>query len=268
MSTQLYKNSQEEILEESKIYGTRNYSMFTRDEANRPVCPEKVTKLMASIQEKNLLHLWPIVVDLNLRVMDGQHRLAAAELLGVPIYYVVSGQITILDVPRVTGVITKWTPQNYMHYYCKHRVRDYLMLAEYLRKYPFIKLGRAIQLFLQGDKKGHTELFRNGQFRADRMEYAELVAESVLDFKPWFAYWHHDLFVQVIGNLVDNVNYDHARMMRKMEWLSKKLVKCPDLSTYIANLSEIYNFKERNQVELKALTANETGRKGWGKAKV
>lgn len=267
MSTQLYKNGQEDILEESKIYGTRNYAMFTLDESNRPIVPEKVTKLSESIKVKNFLHLWPIVVDTNFKVIDGQHRLTVAKLLEVPIYYVVSGQITILDIPRITDNVSKWTAENYVHYYCKHKVTDYLLLRDYLRKYPFIKLARAAQFFVQGNKASYTGRLRDGSFSADRMEYAELVAERVLDFKPWFAYWEHDLFVQAIANLTDNALYDHDRMMRKMEWLSKKLVKCPDLRTYIENLNEIYNFKERNRVELKPLAPRAAGRAGWGKAK-
>ena len=60
--------------------------MFKRVEGNRPINERYVTELKKEIERKNLLHVNPILVSDDYTVIDGQHRLAIAQDLGVPIY--------------------------------------------------------------------------------------------------------------------------------------------------------------------------------------
>jgi hypothetical protein len=71
---------------ESAIYKTTDYDIFKTLAENRPISVKQVGKLVREIQRKNMLHIKPIDVTADMEVVDGQHRLAAARELGVPIY--------------------------------------------------------------------------------------------------------------------------------------------------------------------------------------
>jgi ParB-like chromosome segregation protein Spo0J len=76
-----------------KIVNTRNYRLFERDSGeNRPLDIKKHKKLMESMKKYGFLEVFPVVVTRNggdkLIVKDGQHRIAIAEALGLPVYYV------------------------------------------------------------------------------------------------------------------------------------------------------------------------------------
>ena len=72
-----------------KIYSTTCYSRFSFLDNNRIVKRSHVDKLKKSIKEIDLTKCNPIKVDVNLRIIDGQHRYQACMELGLPIYYVV-----------------------------------------------------------------------------------------------------------------------------------------------------------------------------------
>src|SRR5690606_774965 len=77
---------------------TTDYSIFGEIESNREVDLRHVRKLMKAIEKRNLLHLNPIIVDEQNRVIEGQHRLEAAKQLQVPIYYITDNTVNKSDI--------------------------------------------------------------------------------------------------------------------------------------------------------------------------
>ena len=61
-----------------KIYKTSNLTQFKYVKGNRSIHEPWVRKLAELIKEKDLQ--MPIIVDENMRVQDGQHRLEAYKL--------------------------------------------------------------------------------------------------------------------------------------------------------------------------------------------
>lgn len=70
-----------------EILKTKDYGSFKEINSNREVDQRHVRSLVAAIEQKNLLHVNPIVCNADMEVIDGQHRLEAARALGVEIYY-------------------------------------------------------------------------------------------------------------------------------------------------------------------------------------
>ena len=58
------------------IQRTNKYDLFKRIESNREVNPAHLKKIEKSISEKNFLHLYPIIVNERMEIIDGQHRLS------------------------------------------------------------------------------------------------------------------------------------------------------------------------------------------------
>lgn len=263
MSKSLSYVSQDNIVEveDTKICSTSDYRMFRLDRHNRPIVPEHVDNLVESIKRKNLLHLFPIIVDMNFTIIDGQHRAEAARALGVPVYYVVSRQITIADVPSTTSVNKKWEAKEYLHFFCVQGKSNYLAVRELWAKYSFLHLNQIMQLCYSGDVKQIYPSWRDGTYKANAIPFCIKVAEAAASFKRWehIDFYAHKSFVGALANLVANKNYSHERLMQKMEYLSRRLVKCADTQSYIACINDIYNYKvlSDNRVELKKLNAND-----------
>ena len=90
------------------IQRTTTLDKFKLKKGNRFINEAHVKALIDSIKKHNLLHLQPIIVDTNMNVIDGQHRLKAAERLQVPIYYVIAADVSFDDIilgnyPLTTG---------------------------------------------------------------------------------------------------------------------------------------------------------------------
>jgi hypothetical protein len=67
------------------LYETRDYEMFEFFSGNRNINPAKVKDLLRSFNERH--YPVPIIVDQQMRVLDGQHRLEAARAGGFPVFF-------------------------------------------------------------------------------------------------------------------------------------------------------------------------------------
>lgn len=252
MSNSVYHEGQDNIVRASV-----NYSMFKFDPRNRPIDPDKLEKLYASVVKVNLLREFPIVVTPDFHVTDGQHRLKVAEALGVPIYYIVSERATIEHITMTTDAVSKWRDKHYLHRWCVEGKADYLRLHDFLNRYSFLTISMGMNLCHYGDRRDMNEGFRHGHYKCNDLDYAVSVANALLDWSKHVKFWKDTRFVYAISNLMGNARYDHARMMAKMEYLSTRMVKCADVESYIAMMNPIYNHRVRreNWTELRKLNS-------------
>lgn len=254
MSTSFYHDSQDNVVRSSQ-----NYSMFKFDQRNRPIDQDKLEKLYDSVAKVNLLREFPIVVTPDFAVTDGQHRLKVAEALGVPVFYIVSDKATIEHITMTTDAVSKWSGEDYLHRWCAEGNVNYLALREFWKANEFLTLGAAVNLCHYGDRKASHVAFRHGQYQCNDLHYAQQVASSLRDWSKHVKFWKHTAFVFAIANLTGNANYDHKRMMSKMEYLSTRMVKCSDTESYIAMMNPIYNHRVRREgwTELRKINSSE-----------
>ena len=251
-STIEYTTSQEHefSLPENVILQTKNYSMFKLDSLNRVIRQDKVDRLYDAVQEKNLLHLFPIIVNRQFVVMDGQHRLKVAEALDTPIYYIVSSQMRIEDAARANQNVTTWRSIDYLEHWCKLGLPDYIRFKEFMAANQFLTFTEVRKLLAHGgqsaakdETEGLARIFNDGRFHINDISHATAVAGMARDFSEWVRFWKESTFVNSLSILATNPDYDHGRMLAKMEYLSTRLVKCADTRSYIAVLEELYNHK-------------------------
>lgn len=117
-----------------KLESTVEYDQFKMREDNRDISPTHVARLVESIKEFNDLELHPIIVNDSFEVIDGQHRLAAAKALQIPVYYVVDTNFAPKKMVIINTTQKKWGPQEYLNYYIKHGHEDYVKLKDFQEK--------------------------------------------------------------------------------------------------------------------------------------
>ncbi len=242
------------------VYSTRNYGQFKFDTFNRPIDDGKLAKLTAAIAAHDLLADNPILVSLENVVLDGQHRLKAAEALGVAIYYYFASDATIADVPEMNGMRSAWKSQDYLDVWCKRGAPDYIALRDFHRRFSWMTFSMAQDLCHYGDLTNATKTFIAGNYQANDLDFAEKVAFAVLDFRAiGFEYYRTSLFISVVANLLGNASYDHKRMVHQLKRQSAKLRPAVNRDDYMKIIDNIYNYNRRGTpyVELKWLNPNE-----------
>lgn len=246
MSNTVYNPSQIHL-----IQSTTDYSRFRLSPANRTINQDHLAKLYDAIKVKNLLREFPILVTEDGTVLDGQHRLRAAEALDTPIYFIVTKIMSIDDVSETNATVRKWTNADWLDIWCKRGAPEYLKLQGFLRQYPFVSISSAINMCTYGDRSNIHGGFRSGKYKCNDLEFAHQVANAVLDFAPYVTFYKDPRFVYAVNNLIEHEDYDHSRMMAKMAYLSRKVVKCPDVQSYMEMFTEIYNYRTHGENQVR-----------------
>ena len=114
---------------------TKDYSLFSFLDNNRSVKRSHVENLKKKIKETDMTMCYPIMVDADMRIIDGQHRFYACKELGLPIYYVVKN-----DVDPEQAMITlnqtskKWEMMDWLRYRANKNGGCYKMLLDFIQQ--------------------------------------------------------------------------------------------------------------------------------------
>ena len=127
--------------DEKTIQKTKKYDVFQYVESNRTIDKNHVNKLVNAIQDKNMLHLNPIIVNELKQVIDGQHRLEAAKQLGYYIYYIVDNNVGETEISRLNAVKKNWKPIDYVNFWATKNKLGFRELKKVLDEYPLFGLS-------------------------------------------------------------------------------------------------------------------------------
>jgi hypothetical protein len=233
----------------SIAYATTDYKMFKRLPGNRKINRSKLEKLIEAIRECNLLEDNPIIVDQDMNILDGQHRLEAAKVLCLPIYYKVSVNMKPRHIRIVNGWQNVWRLEDFLSSYVELGNDEYKYLEEFINEYN-IHLSDAINLchYPNGDgPAGLRRKFTEGEYIANNLGFARQVATALVeDFKPFLPkHYCQRVFVHAIVHLMSDPRYDHERMKLKLVDVGYKLHPRVSTKDYFPILNEIYNRRVR-----------------------
>lgn len=148
----------------SNIRKTTDYKIFKKLHFQRAVNKEHTFKLENSIKESNLLAVNPIIVDKEMYVIDGQHRLAACKNLKTPVYYV---QLDIDANEQPDCIVNiniqeKWKLYNYVNFWAELGKEEYIKFHNLMKKY---NVPSTFMLFLSraGGRKSRSSNIRKGE---------------------------------------------------------------------------------------------------------
>ncbi len=213
---------------------TSDYDMFKFREDNRvAIIQSHVQRLADSIKARNLLELRPISVNADMEVMDGQHRLLAAKLLGVPIYYRQDHELQPSDI-ILMNVAQTWKQSDYLNYYCRNNYPEYVKLKEFMKKN---NLSLRIAL---GITSGHGNSvfsdFKNGQFKKQMRGFS--------------LYMHTSRFWKALLILVRHTNFNAVKWRENLKKMVERFNSKATQEDYLILLMEVHNWNNKKKVEL------------------
>lgn len=225
------------------VYVTKNYQMFNFSKFNRNVflSPE-------FLKQAEIGFVSPIIVNENMTVIDGQHRLKASEQLGLPIEYIIKEGLNEDDIVRMNTVQRPWKMINYIEAFANQGKEEYIKLLNLLNgKNVYKNVTVVVQVAAnsatvrgvkQEIEKGEFE-FRNYQKTVEFLEYLKLFKEKTrVPYRTNLARALYTLFTY------KKINMDKLITKVIRTGLNEELmVKTLNLSEAIKELLLAYNYK-------------------------
>ncbi len=238
---------------------TKNYAMFKKHPANRPLVQNAVERLVQSIKAKNLLEFRPILVNSNLEVIDGQHRIEAARRLGVAIYYDIEKSCTALDMLRLNNNQTSWIIENHIAFFISQGNENYIKLQNFMNKYG-LKTRVCLKVLMSPNTKEFYMKFKNGEYKfpddetmLGHIETVEKAREIIQYIKEKTQNLHSNIYTATFYMWLC-VFLNHPRVefdvfMNKLPFKLELIRPCSSGKEYLKIFTSIYNYKSRNPIE-------------------
>jgi len=224
------------------IYGSFDYSKFRFIFGNRELRRAKVVKLRDEIKQNNRISSYPIIVNSNFQIIDGQHRFIALAELGYQLFYVVDDTFDVQSIAKSNTIADKWKASDYLLAYQTLGVVDYGVFANFMKTYD-TNFTVTLVLFNGKYTGGLYRDFAEGKFKADNLNRAIKWIEMVQDFKEYIQDIHKDRhFVRAILNCFNHPEYSHTRMINKMELKGRLMTKSTSRIDYLRQLEAMYNW--------------------------
>lgn len=237
------------------VYETDNYKKFKKLLDNREVKPQRIKSIIESIQRVGYI-VSPLTVNEKFEVIDGQGRLAAAESLSLPVYYIVVPGIGINECRAMNLHQSNWTVKDFIDSYAKSGNLDYIHLRNLLTEYDK-KLGvNAIYSLVSG--AGYSaggkimDKIRNGKLTFTQKEYEK--ARKMCAYMDEFT----SIFSRFGGR--KDIYYGAVRFMLTVEGCDKEALKTrafrrqatiiPAATTEqaVACLEDCYNYRAAKKI--------------------
>lgn len=231
-----------------KVYFTRDYTRFKSIIGNRLLSEPKIKRIIKDIQNGlDLLKYCPIVVDKDMNVIDGQHRLYVARQLKSNVWYVITSDgLTLEEIAKINSNQERWKTKDFLHCYVAQNNPHYNKLQEFMNKYDF-PLNVSIQLLSSGTMNetggggGSSKSdFEHGKFEVKFEDEAEIIAQKVLLFSD-FDQCRKRNFVGAITRIYQAGKCDFDKLHQKYIKNKEELKKCDTVKEYLKNLEDIYN---------------------------
>jgi hypothetical protein len=250
------------IESETKIYETRDYGMFKKHSQNVPLDERHLIKIMESIKKKNLLHLEPIIVDSEYRVVDGQHRLEAAKRLELSIFYIIAEDSKPEDM-RQMNISRTWKREHYLHNFVECGFPEYIKLKKFMDKTGLSLKNVFVIWGIEGRGRANLKRddFRDGNFKCpslDKMEISLLFlakCNKVIDYvkeriegKKDFLRTPTFLRALYVFLSLESVNFDF--FMKKLPYKLNLIRPQARVIDFVNIFRQIYNYKNPKPIEI------------------
>ena len=220
-------------------YGTTEYEKFSFIKGNRGITEAHVNDIVNNIlNDTNLLRFKPIMVNSNMGVLDGQHRLLAAQKAGVDIWYnIAPDDINLVTIANLNNG-NKWNPKNFVSLYAASNRVVYAVFQKFYEDYV-LSASTALLLFGRQTMKS----LRDGTLHANDLLMAEELAGALVDVKKYVKFAKFNRFADAFMRIYTHPEYDHERMLIKLRQRKDEIRKLSTVEDYMRMLEDIYNHK-------------------------
>lgn len=247
-----------------KVKDMSKFKLFPRELGiNRMVDKNNVKRIKESMTQ---LYITPTIkVNQDMFVLDGQHtRQAIIELveeglisedyeINYEMYDTKGNDRNVCILLNTTS--KKWKAEDFMEAWASIGNENYIWFKNFVSKYKLSQMT-TIYIITEINFGGATKSkkFKNGELvisqeqRTKAIRIAEQLQEvkSLVPRKIARQRFFHNGFVKIALNN----NYNHERMLDKLENQYDRIHKCSSQSNYAEMLNDIYNYRSKDRISL------------------
>jgi hypothetical protein len=251
--------------EVNKVYKTSNLSIFKQIDGNRVPNLQHVRRLTDSINV-NGMKCNPILVNENMEVIDGQHRLMAAKESESFIYYIIVKGYTLSEVHTLNLNQKNWGKKDFMEGYANMGIESYIKLKKFVEKNDDFSFNDCIPMCanvssnnsnsaqkyrLDRSKTYTQQVFEEGTWVGKDFELAQDWANKIRMVKPYYTGYNKSVFVRTMIGLLQKETFDFNDFMHKIRLQPTAMVDCANSDQYRTLIEDIYNYRNRNKINLR-----------------
>lgn len=227
---------------------------------NRDITRTHVDRLKEIIREKGYCKAFPIIVDEDGFIIDGQHRFLACKELGIepPIFVEKSFDI----VPILNSTQLKWGTKDYVKYYAEKDYPDYVILRRICISKK-ITPSAAFNIIFQKvvEKTGLSQAgggkspLKNGTLKlpdtSDKyLAKLERKIDLIMGLISNLGLPRTDKLIIAIARLAGDKNFNFGTMEKKLDFQRSRVYRCSTIQEYKQMLANIYNYKNTKKVTI------------------
>jgi hypothetical protein len=228
-----------------EILRTKNYDAFKCITSNREVDPAHVRKLVDSIRQKNLMNINPIIVDSDMNVIDGQHRLEACRSLDIDAHYVISAGVKKEDLKLLNSVQKSWSLMDFINYFTVEGRKEFVDLSNFINKFPEFGISSLLHLVC---KDARDNNIKEGYLKCENLAEGEALALKLRALRnKGFDFVYQRNFIIAFKKVVSAEYFDFDLLLKKIDAQPRSFCRCPNKEEYLRMVEEIYNrYQQKN----------------------
>jgi|1_EtaG_2_1085319.scaffolds.fasta_scaffold16478_3 gamma-glutamylcyclotransferase (GGCT)/AIG2-like uncharacterized protein YtfP len=224
------------------VLRTENKNVFKHIDGNRTTNELHYKRLKASIKDNDLK--MPIMVNNEMKVVDGQHRLRVYRELDKPVDFIIGNGWGIKEVQTINQNQKNWTMDDFMKTYCMLNKKEYLVYSDFKEVYPFTHdVTMSLMIGVTGKPRfNHYEDFRNGVFKCNLIDKATDMANKitmVADTHPEI--YRRSNFIYAMIRAMKTDGYNHTHFIKMLKRYPSLLESESTIPKYIYRIDKIYN---------------------------
>lgn len=232
-----------------KIQSTQDYSLFKRIKGNRRVSQPHINRLLEAIKDDpETITYNPIIVNDDMEVIDGQHRLEAIKKVDLPVHYIKVKDLDLRAVQKLNSLSKMWSPMDYAKSFAENGNENYRIYIDFKARFKFNHDVCMRYLALNTPMTG--TLFKQGKFtipNVARSYELSTYLQDLVQFYDRITYRNPAFGFLIISQ---SPNYDHKRMYRQMKNYAHLLNEQALANDYAREFERIYNYHQHSSTRL------------------
>lgn len=237
-----------------ETYETKDYGLFKIHPENRSIMSSHVNRLVKKMKNYgSWLKTSIVIVNEKFQIIDGQHRVEAAKIVGFPIRYQIVTGAEAEHILKMNQDQRNWSPFDVIEKYVKRGNKHYTALAEFKTEFPQFKITECTNFCTNGVTTVSREQFEEGRWVTKDMKKAREYANNILKLQPYFdKYYTKAIFVRAMMKVMSGKKeFSFDEFLHKIKLRPNMLVPCGTVEQYVEMIEGLYNYKRKNKVNLR-----------------